>query len=348
MTRKHALLAAKFVLAAALFAWLIASGRISGESFATLGERWPWFVLGVASYGLVLLLAALRWRFLLDAQGLHYPFRETARLTLVGWFFNQVFPGSTGGDVAKAFFVARDHSRRRAVAILTVLFDRILGLVVLAWVAFGGMLANRDFIDRHIFGDRDVLLTGLAGAVAILIVASVGAAVMVGGIRSAPDFLRRATCNLPFRGIFGSVAESIRMYRARPLAVTAGLAVSVAIHSSVVGVHWFYFKALGVDPENMGLLFVLVPLSQLAMAVPITPGSLGTAEAAYHHLFSLAGVARGSEICLLQRLGFYVWAGVGGLVYVASKRRVPPPVLSAPVESFGLSDGKPSVPNHAP
>ncbi|HLU49132.1 MAG TPA: hypothetical protein VK116_13645, partial [Planctomycetota bacterium] len=65
MTRGRLILLVKLGIAAGLFAWLISSGRIEAESFSQLGRSWPWFAAGASLYGIVLILAALRWRLLL-------------------------------------------------------------------------------------------------------------------------------------------------------------------------------------------------------------------------------------------------------------------------------------------
>src|SRR5262249_58221984 len=59
-----------------------------------------------------------------------FPFtvRNAYRLGLVGVFYNTFLPGSVGGDLVKAFFIAREHPERRTRAVATVIMDRALGL----------------------------------------------------------------------------------------------------------------------------------------------------------------------------------------------------------------------------
>ena len=59
-------------------------------------------LLGLLIYGLVSQIGVLRWWLLLRAQDIRIPYRLAHRLTFLGFFFNNVVPGPTGGDVVKA------------------------------------------------------------------------------------------------------------------------------------------------------------------------------------------------------------------------------------------------------
>src|SRR5439155_7274092 len=65
------------------------------------------------------------------AQDLPFTVTDSIRLGLVGFFFNTFLPGSVGGDLIKAWYIAGEQSRR-TVAVSTVLIDRVLGLWALA------------------------------------------------------------------------------------------------------------------------------------------------------------------------------------------------------------------------
>src|SRR5262249_13871104 len=88
-----------------------------------------------------------RWYFLVRAQDLPFTLPDALRLGFIGFFFNTFMPGSVGGDVIKAAFVAREQSRR-TVAVATVIMDRAIALWALVWFVallgsvfwFGGFL----------------------------------------------------------------------------------------------------------------------------------------------------------------------------------------------------------------
>ena len=43
-------------------------------------------------------------------------------------FFNAFLLGSTGGDLLKAYYAARETHHRKTEAVVTVLVDRLIGL----------------------------------------------------------------------------------------------------------------------------------------------------------------------------------------------------------------------------
>ena len=84
----------------------------------------------IASIGLI--ITFLRWHLLVRAVGLPFRRYNAIRLGLVGYYFNTFLPGSIGGDIIKAYAIAKEQSRQ-TVAVATVLIDRIIGLWALVW-----------------------------------------------------------------------------------------------------------------------------------------------------------------------------------------------------------------------
>ena len=146
MLRRRLLLFLKLAVACGLIVWLFASGKIDLKLLGRLGEHWPWFVAAQVPFGIVMLLAAFRWRLLLRAQGIEYSLSDTFSLTMIGQLFNQLVIGSTGGDMVKAYVVAIEHPRRRGAGITSVFVDRAIGLLVLFVVALVAILLNFSLI----------------------------------------------------------------------------------------------------------------------------------------------------------------------------------------------------------
>src|SRR6202034_889971 len=82
----------------------------------------------------------VRWYLLVRALALPFTLGEAFRLGLVGSFYNSFPPGSVGGALVKAFYIAHGQPGRRASAVATVIADRLIGLFGLIWFSavFGG------------------------------------------------------------------------------------------------------------------------------------------------------------------------------------------------------------------
>ncbi|HXI50953.1 MAG TPA: lysylphosphatidylglycerol synthase transmembrane domain-containing protein, partial [Candidatus Saccharimonadales bacterium] len=97
-----------------------------------------WFALSLVLMGLTLVLGVLRWRMVLEVQGLHLSFLRASEISLVAHFFNSFLLGSTGGDLMKAFYAARETHHKKTEAIVAVFVDRLVGLW--AMLIFSGVM----------------------------------------------------------------------------------------------------------------------------------------------------------------------------------------------------------------
>ena len=127
--KSRIVLLVKIVVASGLLYYLLQSGKIDlGRLVDRLNDPrgWGWVALAQALVLAMLFFAAIRWNLLLRAQGIVYSFREVFSLGMIGFFFNQFVPGSTGGDLVKAYYVSVEHSELRAAGVTTVFLDRVI------------------------------------------------------------------------------------------------------------------------------------------------------------------------------------------------------------------------------
>src|SRR5580698_3626290 len=98
-----------------------------------------WLVAALAIFPLTIVITSIRWHELLKALDIRLALSRTFVLNMVGLFYSTFMLGSTGGDVLKAYYVAKQtHHRTRAV--MSVLVDRAIGLVAL--IIVGGTMAS--------------------------------------------------------------------------------------------------------------------------------------------------------------------------------------------------------------
>src|SRR5260221_6107942 len=101
-----------------------------------------WLLLGFAMYGVVELVAGWRWQLLLRVQGIELGWFRLFSLLVIGVFFNFFIPGGTGGDVVKIFYLLKETPGKRTAALLSVLVDRLVGLIALTVFAAVLIAAN--------------------------------------------------------------------------------------------------------------------------------------------------------------------------------------------------------------
>ena len=124
--------------------WSVAWSSGPGKLWTTLRlVHWPGLSVSLVFMGMTILLGVIRWRMVLKLQGLALPFGRATEISLVAHFFNSFLLGSTGGDLLKAYYAARETHHKKAEAVTTVFIDRLVGLF--AMLLFACMMAGLSY-----------------------------------------------------------------------------------------------------------------------------------------------------------------------------------------------------------
>ncbi len=236
----------------------------------TLKHARLWLLLlGLIIVAPIYPITVFRWWMLLKTRGLEVPPLKAFRLCMVGCFFNYCMPGSTGGDVIKAYYAAR-NSDRRADAVMTVIIDRIvglLGLFILAGVA-GAFLPHADSRVHKVI----LFVWGIAAVVVL-----VSAFYFSRRLRKASGLDWLLTRLLPKDSIFAKVDQAAAAYSHHKLVVLGSILLSLPVHILLAISSFTAGRALGMDTHLMTFLTV-IPVLFLVMAIPISPQGAGTTE----------------------------------------------------------------------
>lgn len=283
------------------------------------GIRPSWFLIGAALWGVLLVLAAVRWRILLLAAGIRTPVSNALRLCFVGYFFNNVMPGVTGGDVVRGALITRGLEQDRWKAALSVLVDRLIGLVALITLAaivlaYGLMTA----------GDEAPFPPYLAqGVFVFLAVAVVGSGAYLSQRVRDKIGIERWLPKLPGGTTLAKIDSGLAIYRHSPRRLIAAYLMSLPLQICGVLSFWAIGEACGA---GLGLQddFVIFPVVQTISAIPLAPAGWGVGETLYGHAFRLFGSSftLGVAVSILFRLTTQLGFGlIGGMVWVASSQR---------------------------
>jgi uncharacterized protein (TIRG00374 family) len=303
------------------------------QRHALEGQPVHWHYLLLAGVLLLgsLLLTFLRWYFLVRAQDLPFRLHDALRLGFVGYFFNTFMPGSVGGDIIKAAFLAREQNRR-TVAVATVIMDRAIALwgLVLFVAMLGGVFWATGMLGEGVGAQSSKFIIKSAGIIGVV---SVAVWLLLGLLpqHRAERFATRLE-GVPKAG--GSLAElwrAVWMYRCRQSSVLVCMLISFV---GFVGfVLTFYFSALTLwDPSDAAQKiptaaqhFLIVPIGLVINALPLFPGGAGIGELGFGALYGWLGaaVASGVLASLVQRVLTWVLGLFSYLVYLRMKRQLP-------------------------
>jgi glycosyltransferase 2 family protein len=267
-------------------------------------------VSAVALYLAGQVLSAVKWRRLALAVGFRGSIGHFVTIYFIGMFFNAFGFGTVGGDVIRGLYLA-GAGGRRALALNTVLADRVSGLLVLLAVALGAML---------LFHTYELPAALYWSTVAF-------SAALLAGWRSLPAVLPKV------------LREENRLRRllerdlapywndSRLLAEVSLL--SLVFHFSQISVLIILTHALAL-PVAWSYCFIFGPLVNIMSAVPVSLNGLGVREGGYVFFLSHIGISRESAIAFaLTWFAVVMSSGaVGGLVYLGHRkeaRAVAPP-----------------------
>ncbi|MBI1381380.1 MAG: flippase-like domain-containing protein [Planctomycetaceae bacterium] len=255
-----------------------------------------------------------RWWRLLWIAGCNVRWWDAFRLTYLGMFFNLVVPGLTGGDVVKAVLAVRENPGRRADALVSVVMDRLLGLVALAALAM--------VVIVWLGGPFEELRLPMALALV---------AMVVGALVYTSTALRRLVrfesllARLPLGQRLLEVDRAVLVYTRRPGEVLLAFALSLGNHFAAIAGVMALGVAFGVPQSVIGWwqYVAIVPVANIVSALPIAPGGWGVGEAAFHFLFELVGAsgAMGVAVSVTYRLCQLVVGLLGGLYLLRPARR---------------------------
>jgi uncharacterized protein (TIRG00374 family) len=265
------------------------------------------------AFGLPYLLVALRWRLLLAAQGIGFRLVELLRLVFIGLLFNNVMPGSLGGDVVKAYYVTR-RTPQKVAGVLTVFLDRVLGLLGLTTLCLLGTLTNlSDARFRLLFLELTALVLLVVAGGAVFLSAPLRRFLHVEGI------LRR----LPFRRTIAELDRAFLIYRDHGRAVALGFLLSLGVHLVVVTGTWILGRSLGLE-ATLGQYFSLVPVALGIATLPISIAGWGVGEWAYAVLFSRLSPSNwipAMALSVLFRVStVVVWSLLGAVFLIRGER----------------------------
>jgi len=256
---------------------------------------------------------SLRWWRLLRASGCPMRLWPTVRLTYVGFFFNIVVPGLTGGDLVKAVMVARWHPERRAAAAMSVLVDRLLGVFVLVAIGAVAVLA----LGERFPYPRAPILVGLTlGCAAVFAYANLTLRRLLG--------FDRLLARLPFAGTLRQIDDALVIAARSPRELAWASGFSLFNQCCVMGAIVVLGRSFGEQGLEVANYVVVSAIGNLISAVPLTPGGVGVTETAYGQLFELQGgsFTLGFACAIAWRLCLVAVGLGGGLFLLAPEGRL--------------------------
>jgi uncharacterized protein (TIRG00374 family) len=271
-----------------LLAWRADWGQIA-EVFS--GLRPGLWLLAVALYALTQVVSSLRWQRLAQPLGFHQSLGQFLSYYYIGMFFNLVLPTSVGGDVVRAWYLG-GRSGRRLPAFLSVLADRVSGVVILLMLGLAALALCPVHLPVH-------LAAGVAGMSGGLLLALLVLFWISRRQIETHEFKTRQRAG--WRGWFLNLQFLILNLQSSisptPRILFETTVLSVVVQLANVLVVWLVGLALGMAVPGSYYL-VLVPAVTLLTLLPISVNGMGVREGATLVFLEPLGVPAGTALTL--------------------------------------------------
>jgi uncharacterized protein (TIRG00374 family) len=213
---------------------------------------------------------ALRWKWLLDAKGIHDRLGWLTRAYFVSYAAGQVLPTAVGGDAARIYETAKRHPGNTGTIAGSVVLERAIGgAATLLLAAIGLALAIGEY-------DVDIYLW-IEGVFVVATVVA-GFVIFSRSLRSRLGRFRPLLAKLRIEKPVGALYRGMHGYRDHVRALLAVFVLTIAIQVVRIIAIWLCGEAVGVDLSPRPY-FVLGPLLFLVMLVPFTINGLAVREA---------------------------------------------------------------------
>ena len=277
-------------------------------------------LLSLVFMGATLVLGVFRWRMVLRVHGLDLSLGRATEISFIAHFFNSFLLGSTGGDLLKAYYAARETHHKKTEAVVTVVVDRLLGLFAMLVFACLMMVPNLSLLHRH---NR---LAALAGVI-LLMTASCGLVIGLsfwGGISRLWPRSRERLRKLPKGELLEQCLDACRefgrdrafLWKSMGMSMLLNLVCVLQLLALANGLK------LNISPLALG---VIVPMIICVSALPVTPSGLGVRENLYVLMLAVpelnVAATQALSLSLLAYAGTLFWSLLGGMVYASLKER---------------------------
>jgi uncharacterized protein (TIRG00374 family) len=252
------------------------------QTVVTLAHASPWwFALAVTIMIGTALPMALRWQWLLAAQGIHDRFGWLTRAYFVSYTAGQILPTAIGGDAVRVYETSKRHPGRTADLTAIVVLERGLGgaaTVLLGAVGFVLAIGHYD-VGAYLWLEG-AFVAGTAVLTALFFARSARPALA----RTRP-VLARLKLERPLRAFY----EGVHHYRGHPHLLLEVFVFTTVIQAVRILSVWAACRAVGIE-LGPRIYYVMGPLFFLVLLVPFTLNGFAVREAFFVSFLGSVGV----------------------------------------------------------
>jgi hypothetical protein len=301
----------KLTLASAILFWLVKSDKLN---FDLLFEviKYPELIFISTFFCMTqVCLTSYRWGIMLKMKSPELSKRKIFATQWIGQLFSAVLPGAVTGDLIKIGHLAgNDKTISKKYLLFTIFLDRVLGLSALLTIScVSGLLLYKELIGLNVIFKEIIVIN-------ILLLLATFAFLSL-------FFLNIAQQNLVLRFV---KIKKIQMYLLSLWELGQYkkkffhmFILSILAHTCAILSLYFINKNFFNPDFHFKYLFAIVPMGQISVAIPISPGGLGIGHLVFDKLFFFIHQENGASFFNLAWIAALMTNLLGIFPYFFSK-----------------------------
>ncbi len=269
------------------------------------------FTVSFILFLIISFLVSFRFKLLLKVQNIFLSLKESAKLTFIGYFFNNFLPSSLGGDLARGYYAFKSTNKKLS-SFTTIFVDRLVGVTAMVFLMGIAFIFIQDARENKV-----------ALSLAIIVISLVLFALLFLLNRSLAkklSFMLRFFIPFKLNEKLRPIYNSINKYKDSKKLLLEALVISFLVQLLVVLIFFVLSKSINMKlPLGFKDLFWVVPLSSIVSMLPSING-IGVREGAFvYFLRRIVNPEIAISISLLF-LGLTIFVSlIGGVVYIFMK-----------------------------
>jgi uncharacterized protein (TIRG00374 family) len=270
----------------------------------------PYLLLAaIAMYLSGVLISAWRWYLLNKAQKIPLSLSHTLLPTYLGIAFNNILPGSVGGDFFRCYFLFKKIPDKRSAGMLAILFDRLTGLMGIFIAVCVAVILNFNLFESQastFYFSAFCILLCLA---AVIIYFASSLLPQQIGISA---WLHRRFGEKKWITSVLSLLEAIRIYRNSKFTIVKCLFASFTVQVFIALICLLIARMMHFPEISFFNYILAIAVTQIVNLIPVTPGGFGIGEAAFANVLTLLNPGISASYATI----FLAYRILGILVYI--------------------------------
>lgn len=286
--------------------------KLRGSDWKTIVSMLDWKAYGLLLLGYLFaqVFSTLRWKVLCDSVGLRDRFVPMFADYMVGSFYNLFLPTSVGGDIGRAYRIARRHGQHYLPAVLSTIAERMTGFTVIIGVGLLGLLLTQpDHWLSITFVSIAILCVGILGLYGFPLLEKVP---LLGPILQQK--ILKIQAESPSHQV---ETEHIQpSIWASPQAVNTALVISLGVQAINLFLQIALLQMLGLENLSVWLVAGVYSVSSVISMIPVTLSGIGLREGSAVALLMSWGHASSSVATTfsLAWLGLILLSSIPGAI----------------------------------